>query len=100
MDNPVTHAFFVGRATAEAIAARIEDLLTDTLSAIGKFDAERRDDLRAFVDSVLDRAKQAESQFASTTSAVDLADLQEIIDTLRAEIAQLKAELQLYRDRG
>ena len=49
MSNPLTRAFFIGRATAEAIIEQLEDTLTDALSALGKFDAEQREKLRNFL---------------------------------------------------
>jgi hypothetical protein len=97
MANPVTHAFFVGRATAEALIEQLEDKITDLLSALGKFDAEQRDKIREFVEIVNEKAAKAEGEAVSSV-AHESFDLQETIDYLRAEIAQLKAELQLYRE--
>ncbi|MFN3925848.1 MAG: DUF6825 family protein [Pseudanabaenaceae cyanobacterium] len=94
MSNPVSRAFFIGRATATALTERLEDALADLLSAIAKFDAQQRQNLREFVQEVQTKAEQ-ESGKLSTRS--DRADLQEVIDNLRAEIAQLRAELQRYR---
>ncbi|NJK34221.1 MAG: hypothetical protein HC919_04305 [Oscillatoriales cyanobacterium SM2_2_1] len=96
MSNSLLHAFFVGRATAEQLYERLEDALTDTLTALSKFDAQQREVLRDFVSAVQDAATQAEQTAAAPTTPVDL---QETIDNLRAEIAQLKVELQQYRDR-
>jgi chromosome segregation ATPase len=94
MTNPVTHAFFVGRATAEALTEKLADSLTDLLSVIAKFDAQQRQNLREFVETVLAKAQQ-QSGTPQTTE-----DIQELIDNLRAEIAQLKAELQKYRNQS
>ncbi len=94
MTNPVTHAFFVGRATAEALTEKLEDSLTDLLSAIAKFDAQQRQNLREFVEVVLAKARE-QSGTPETTE-----DIQELIDNLRAEVAQLKAELQKYRNQN
>jgi cell division protein FtsB len=93
MVNPLLHAFFMGRATAEVLTDRFEDAITDFLSALGKFDAEQREKLREFTAEVVAKAKQQEE-------AVPPPDLQETLDNLRAEIAQLKAELQQYRSRN
>lgn len=96
MSNPLTRAFFVGRATAEALIEQIEDTLTDALSALGKFDAEQREKMRNFTEVVLEKAARAEGQ-TMTTAATQPVDLQETIDKLRAEVANLRAELQEYR---
>jgi polyhydroxyalkanoate synthesis regulator phasin len=105
------HAFFVGRALAEAINERAERLLTDTISTVGKFDAEQREHLRQFTEDVLGRARQAEEEAGAATASSGAAaggagfgaqgsssqDLQATIDTLRAEIAQVRVALQQYR---
>lgn len=100
----MVHAFFVGRALAEAIAEQVEYSFTDLASELGKFDAEQRDRLRNFIDQVLERAQQAEAaatQGRTSTSGVafivDEGDLQATIDDLRAEVARLRTELQRYR---
>jgi polyhydroxyalkanoate synthesis regulator phasin len=105
MSNPLVHAFFVGRALAEAIGEQVENTVTNTLSELGKFDAEQRERLRQFTTQVLERANQAEELATQHTSSaiVPVAskpeDLQAVIDDLRAETAQLRAELQRYRNR-
>lgn len=106
MSNPVVHAFFVGRALAEAISQQIEQTLTDTLSEIGKFDAEQRDRLREFTEEALSQADQTQSTAMQGRSSSSLrtdanqsSDLQAKIDELRAETAQLRTELQRYRSR-
>lgn len=106
MSNPLVHAFFVGRAFAEAIGEQVEHTVTNALSELGKFDAEQRERLREFTGQVLEKASRAEematqgrsssSNFSSNTST----DLQTVIDDLRAETAQLRAELQRYRNRS
>ncbi|PLS69491.1 MAG: hypothetical protein CV045_01660 [Cyanobacteria bacterium M5B4] len=93
MVNPLLHAFFIGRATAEVLTDRFEDALTDFLSALGKFDAEQREKLREFTAEVMAKASQEEK-------TVTVIDLQETLDNLRAEIARLKGELQLYRSQN
>ncbi len=98
MSNPITHAFFVGRATAEALVEQLQDSVTDFLSVVGKFDAEQREKLRTFTETVLEKASREEDTVATNSGEATL-DLQEIVDNLRAEVAQLKSELQQYRDR-
>jgi polyhydroxyalkanoate synthesis regulator phasin len=107
MDNPLVHAFFIGRALAESIAQQAEVTLSDALSDLGKFDAEQRERLRQFTDQVLEKARQAEeaamqgrpASTATTSSGGASSDLQTMIDELRAEIAELRTELQRYRNR-
>jgi uncharacterized protein involved in exopolysaccharide biosynthesis len=107
MTNPVIHAFFLGRAIAEVVSEQLEDALTNTLSELGKFDAEQRENLREFVEEVQIRADRAMERgiytgataggSASTSSSTDL---QETIDEMRAEIAQLRSELKNYRNQA
>lgn len=108
MSNPLVHAFFVGRAFADAVGEQIENAVTNALSDLGKFDAEQREWLRQFTEQVLERASRAEemamqdrpgSASAGYTSGSST-DLQAMIDDLRAETAQLRAELQRYRNRS
>ncbi|MBD1910947.1 MULTISPECIES: DUF6825 family protein [unclassified Leptolyngbya] len=108
MDNPLVHAFFIGRALAESIAQQAESTLSDVLSDLGKFDAEQRERLRQFTEQVLEKARQDEeaamqgrpaSTATSTSSGGASSDLQTMIDELRAEIAELRTELQRYRNR-
>jgi len=98
------HAFFIGRVLAESLGSAVEKTMTDALSQIGKFDAEQREAWRTFAMDVMERAAAAEAAAqsgvatdAATTSA-ESDDLQEIIDNLRAETAQLRVELQKYRN--
>ena len=107
MSNPVIHAFFFGRALAEVLSEKIEDTFTNALSELGKFDAEQRERLRQFTEEVLARTeREAEqesqaSRFSSASVGTDSpADLQEMIDELRAEIARLRAELTNYRNQS
>ncbi len=101
MSSPVLHAFYVGRALADAINERAEQLLTDGLSLAGKFDAEQREYFRQFTEDVMVRAQQAEAEagvsYSSAASSAAATDLQATIDTLRAEIAQVRVALQQYR---
>jgi len=103
MSNASVHAFFIGRILAESIGSAVEKTLTTTLSELGKFDAEQREALRQFATEVLEKAAAAEAgavpQGVGMTIATDGSeDLQEVIDNLRAETAQLRAELQKYRN--
>lgn len=72
------------------------------MSDLGRFDAEQRERLRQFVEQVLERASREEALSLQnpTNSAHETPqqqDLQAMIDELRAETAQLRAELQRYR---
>jgi polyhydroxyalkanoate synthesis regulator phasin len=107
MSNSVIHAFFVGRALAQAVSEQVEDALTNALSELGKFDAEQREHLRQFTEQVMERAeREAEAaMLGRTTTAIvpfgsQPVDLQATIDELRAEIARLRAELQVYRNQS
>lgn len=106
MSKPVVDAFFVGRALAEALNAQLEKALTNALSELGKFDAEQRERLRAFTDEVMERANRESGRTTEWTSSppessgsgtTETMDLQATIDELRAEIAQVRSQLQLYR---
>lgn len=108
MSNPLVHAFFVGRALAEAAGEQLENAVTNALGELGKFDAEQREWWRQFTTQVMERASREEELSmqgrAVTTSAIVSVpskpeDLQAVIDDLRAETAQLRAELQRYRNR-
>jgi len=107
MSNSPLHAFFVGRALSEAIAEEVEYTLTHALSNFGKADAEQQERLKNFPQMVLDRATAAEAAArtgntapASSVPKSPTRDLQETLDDLRAEIAQLRSELQKYRSRS
>ena len=98
MSKSQLDAFFIGRATAEAVINRIEETVTDALSALGKFDAEQREQVRKFVDTVLEKAESQKEVVVPNDGSIDSDELQETIDNLRAEIAQLRIELQQYRE--
>ncbi|MBE9168117.1 hypothetical protein IQ238_11515 [Pleurocapsales cyanobacterium LEGE 06147] len=104
MSNPVIEAFFFGRALAKVLSEKVEDALTNALSELGKFDAEQRENLRQFTEEVKARAKREAASSQTTTVSGNYAnsgppaDLQEMLDQLRAEIASLKAELKNYRN--
>ena len=106
MSKPTLDAFFFGRALAAVIYEKLEDTLTDTLSELGKFDAQQRERLRQFTEEVRTRAEQEQQgvQVSGAPYAADglttSVDLQATIDELRAETARLRAELQLYRDQS
>lgn len=106
MSKPPVHAFFIGRALAEALYEQLESAATNALSEFGKFDAEQRERLRQFTDRVVERAhREADSAMqgrtgtGTTTTIEDIqpADLQLTIDELRAEVALVRSELQRYR---
>jgi hypothetical protein len=103
MSNSLVHAFFVGRAIAEAVSEQVESNVTNALSELGKFDAEQRERLRLFTEEVIARAQRAEEMSmqgrtaGGSTGTQGSSDLQATIDDLRAETAQLRAELQRYR---
>ena len=108
MSKPPVHAFFVGRAVAEALYEQLESAATNAFSELGKFDAEQRERLRQFSDRVVDRANRAADEAmqtrtgTATTSSTTIqdihpADLQVTIDELRAEVALVRSQLQRYR---
>jgi light-regulated signal transduction histidine kinase (bacteriophytochrome) len=107
MSKSTVDSFFMGRALAEGLYEQLENLFTNTMSELGKFDAQQRENLRQFTQKVANRANQesqvvADSPVSSSTGAtgatVQPVDLQETIDELRAEIARLRSELQRYRN--
>jgi polyhydroxyalkanoate synthesis regulator phasin len=108
MSNPLIHAFFVGKAAADLLYEQMERSITDGLSELGKFDAEQRERLRQFTEQVIERAnREAEAATQGRYTTGDTAspgsestDVQAMIDELRAEIAQLRAQLQRYRSRS
>jgi hypothetical protein len=107
MSKSTVDSFFMGRALAEGLYEQLENLFTNTMSELGKFDAQQRENLRQFTQQVANRANQesqvvvdstVSSSTGATGSMVKPVDLQETIDELRAEIAQLRSELQRYRN--
>ncbi|WP_019506909.1 DUF6825 family protein [Pleurocapsa sp. PCC 7319] len=122
MSNPVTNAFFLGRALAEVLSEKLEESFTNVMSDLGKFDAEQREHLRQFIEEVEYRAQQAagnvsapssdvnntsnsNSSSSSSSSSINIDinttnsdDLQAMLDQLRAEIATLRAELKKFRN--
>ena len=105
MSNPHVHAFFVGRTFAEGMSEALEKILTNGLSELGKFDAEQRESWRQFAEDVISRADRAEESVmqgrqTSSGSGISVFAMQATIDELRAEIAQLRTELQRYRSRS
>jgi polyhydroxyalkanoate synthesis regulator phasin len=104
MSNPIVHAFFIGRALADALYEQAEAAFSNTLSEVGKLDAELREQLRHFTEQVVERARleeeaamQGRSEATFVSSDGESADLQGVIDELRAEIARLRSELKQYR---
>jgi len=103
MTNPLVNAFFLGRALAEGINEQVEAAISTALSEVGKFDAEQRENFRNFTEQVQTRAQQDANQAGTATAgaggtAASPVDLQETIDELRAEVAQLRATLQAHRN--
>ena len=110
MSNPVIDAFFLGRAVAEVVGEKLEDVYTNALSELGKFDAEQRENLRVFMEEVQLRAQQAANTGYTTTTSSSSSrpstssdpeepeDLQEMLDQLRSQIAELRSELKQYRN--
>jgi polyhydroxyalkanoate synthesis regulator phasin len=94
MSNPVLQAFFVGRALADSVREQVENTVASAIGELSKFDADQRVNLRNFTEQVLSRAQQ------DVTTQVPMAsvDLQETIDNLRAEVAQLRDKLREIRD--
>ena len=120
-NNPVTNAFFFGRALAEVMSEKLEESFTNAMSDLGKFDAEQRENLRQMMEEVQARAERAAGSTTTTTRSttrtnssnngsstpnpvsIDISsnnsdDLQAMLDRLRAEIATLRAELKKYRN--
>ncbi|KGF73455.1 hypothetical protein DO97_18170 [Neosynechococcus sphagnicola sy1] len=103
MNHSPVQAFFLGKAVAETCYEQVESTLIHLLSEIGKFDAEQREHLSQVTEQVTERARQAEiatvQQRGGATPSWNspTVDLQERIDELRAEVAQLRAELKRYR---
>ncbi len=94
MSNPVLQAFFVGRALADSVREQVENQVASAIGELSKFDADQRVNLRNFTEQVLTRAQQDVTTQAPTVSV----DLQETIDNLRAEVAQLRDKLREIRD--
>ena len=102
MGNSLVQAFLVGRAVAEVINERLEHAVTDTLSEIGKLDAELKEQFNRFAEDVMERANRSANSDITTAglttqSDLETPDVQTTIDELRAEIALLRTELQNYR---
>lgn len=125
-NNPVTNAFFFGRALAEVMSEKLEETFTNAMSDLGKFDAEQRENLRQFMEEVQLRAERSSattttypttsntntnitnnstsnSNVPSSTIEIDTSitnsdDLQAMLDRLRAEIATLRAQLKQHRN--
>lgn len=104
MGNSMLQAFFVGRALAATVSEKAEQLMSDGLSKLGKFDAEQREYLRQFTAEVMARAEQEKAKAGAEQSGPvtpsdgsSSEDLQATIDNLRAEVAQARAAIQQYR---
>ena len=108
MSNPLTRAFFIGRATANLLAERTEAAMTDLAGEIGKGIAEAQKQWEEFGQDVVARAKAEEANAASNiyadggsvsgaTATSSTTELQATLDDLRAEVAELRSQLQQYR---
>ncbi len=51
-------AFFVGKALAETILERAGGALADALGELSRFDANTREEMRAFQDEVMGKARE------------------------------------------
>ncbi|MEM6445056.1 MAG: DUF6825 family protein [Cyanobacteria bacterium J06642_2] len=110
MSNPLTRAFFLGRATATLLSERAEATFTNVVSEMGKATAEWQEQWRLFGEEALARAAAEEAIAAEHTTSTANAggagfpdgpvDLQAVLDELRAEVAQLRSELQRYRSQS
>jgi hypothetical protein len=107
VSNPLIRAFFVGRATADLLAERLEDVVTDVLSEIGKFESEQRENLKEFTEQVLTRANEEEARVmddlghsggGGSSYSRPANDVQATVDGIRAEVAQLRSALQQHRN--
>ena len=65
-NNPVTNAFFFGRALAEVMSEKLEETFTNAMSDLGKFDAEQRENLRQFMEEVQLRAERSSATTTTT----------------------------------
>lgn len=107
MNNLWIRTFFVGRATAEVLIEKLEDVVTDLLSEVGKAEADLRDGLREFTEAVMTRAEAEEAEAMSdlapdaqvyTRTPSSAKDLQRTVDEVRAEVARLRSDLQRFRN--
>ncbi|NET08964.1 MAG: hypothetical protein F6K16_30540, partial [Symploca sp. SIO2B6] len=79
MSDPLVRAFFIGRAVAETISEQVEAAITNTLSDIGKLQAEYQENMRQFSNQVVERASREEeiamsdrtSSSSTTATTVD-----------------------------
>jgi hypothetical protein len=83
---------------------RLEDVVTDVLSEIGKFESEQRENLKEFTEQVLTRAHEEEERVmdelgrTGSSSSRPANDVQATVDDIRAEVAQLRSALQQHRN--
>lgn len=54
----VLDAFFIGKALAETLLERAGGAFADALSEVSRFDAENREQIRAFQDEVIGKARE------------------------------------------
>ncbi|KAL3506785.1 hypothetical protein ACH5RR_032167 [Cinchona calisaya] len=60
----VLDAFFLGKALAESVNERIESVVGEFLSAVGRLQAEQQKQVQDFQEEVLERAKKAKERAA------------------------------------
>lgn len=60
----VLDAFFLGKAVAEALTERIESVVGEFLSTVGRLQAEQQKQVQEFQEDVLERAKKAKEKAA------------------------------------
>jgi hypothetical protein len=76
---------------------RIEETLTDALSALGKFDAEQREQMRIFVETAKKPINKRETVTRKKDMTLLLMNCKKLPITHALKIAQLKSELQQYQ---
>ncbi|XP_074317250.1 uncharacterized protein At4g13200, chloroplastic [Silene latifolia] len=60
----VLDAFFLGKALGEAVTERVESVVGEILSTVGRLQAEQQKQIQDFQEDVLDRAKTAKEKAA------------------------------------
>ncbi|KAH9618902.1 hypothetical protein KSS87_013614 [Heliosperma pusillum] len=60
----VLDAFFLGKAFGEAVTERVESVVGEILSTVGRLQAEQQKQIQDFQEDVLERAKTAKEKAA------------------------------------
>ncbi|KAK9726486.1 hypothetical protein RND81_05G218600 [Saponaria officinalis] len=60
----VLDAFFLGKALGEALTERVESVVGEVLSTVGRLQAEQQKQIQEFQEEVLERAKAAQEKAA------------------------------------